>query len=77
MSVFFFFLDMADSDSVKEREASLAAQSLNSAEECYNQQNYSRAFAHYLLVLKLNPDKKADNAVSAKMVHRNDAIRAT
>ncbi len=44
----------------KAKEERVSFRSLESAENCLVQANYGRAFAHYLLVLKLTPDKKAE-----------------
>lgn len=48
------------SSSREMREAIVVERSMQSAATCLVQQNYGRAFAHYLLVLKLQPEKKKE-----------------
>ena len=38
----------------------LGEQSLQSAQACLLQRNYRRAFAHYLLVLRIQPERRAE-----------------
>ncbi|XP_013393172.1 protein arginine N-methyltransferase 9 isoform X1 [Lingula anatina] len=43
-----------------ERNVWLVSKSIQAAERCMQQKNYGRAFAHYLLVCRLQPAKKHD-----------------
>ena len=43
-----------------EKEQHVSSYSLQCARECLQYARYGRAFAHFLLVLKLSPEKKAD-----------------
>lgn len=46
--------------SVNDIQQKISGQSLQSAKVCIAQGNYGRAFAHFLLVLKLSPHKKSE-----------------
>ena len=52
--------NMAATDHRRAKEQRLSRKCLQHATACMHQRDYGRAFARYLLVLKLSPDRKMD-----------------